>query len=101
MISIWLKVGPEITSVAAVLLFMGGLLRMAYAWLLEEGGSPVSPTRQQLGGMSSRAALPPERSVPAVDFAYQGPGNWRDTNDLQPSVTENTTRQLDAQERDQ
>jgi len=98
MISIWLRVGPEITSLVAVLLSMGGLLRMAYAWLLEDGSPAAASSQQQLGGSSTRAALPPERSIPAADYAYQGPGNWRDTNELQPSVTENTTRLLDHEQ---
>lgn len=45
-------------------------------------------------------ALPPQQSVPANAYIQPLAGSWRDTNDLQPaSVTENTTRLLDEQEK--
>lgn len=60
---------------------------------------PVSPTSAGLYG-TDRAALPPQQSVPASSYATPRPGTWRDTNDLTPtSVTENTTRLLNEDER--
>lgn len=43
----------------------------------------------------STPALPPQQSVPASVYAPPQAGNWRDTNDLVPSVTESTTKLLD------
>jgi len=54
---------------------------------------------QMHGTSSPQPALPPQQSVPASSYAPPHPGNWRDTNDLQPSVTEGTTRMLDEEER--
>jgi len=46
-----------------------------------------------------RVALPQPKSVPASVYAPPQAGNWRDTNDLQPTtITEGTTRLLDKDE---
>jgi hypothetical protein len=46
-----------------------------------------------VGGERGPAALPGAHSIPANAYTAPAPGNWRDTNDLQPtSVTEGTTR---------
>lgn len=60
---------------------------------------PMTPQPQGLhGGMPT--ALPPQQTIPAQVYMAPGPGNWRDTNDLEPSsVTENTTRLLNEDER--
>lgn len=48
----------------------------------------------------NQPALPPQQSIPASAYTTPGPGTWRDTNDLEPtSVTENTTRLLNEDER--
>ena len=86
-------------SLAAVLLFIGGPLRMLYAALFEEGAKqpmvrrpytpqPVRPA--QFGNQVRAGALPPPSVTPATD--------WRPrsvTGELvRPSVTEGTTRLL-------
>ncbi len=57
------------------------------------------PTKSdQLNPASAQSALPPQQSQP-VGYYSAGVGNWRDTNDLEPSsVTENTTRLLEKDE---
>ena len=56
------------------------------------------PDQLQYG--SGQATLPPAHSVPVGMYAAPMAGSWRDTNDLQPtSITENTTRLLDEQEK--
>jgi hypothetical protein len=103
-ISIALQVQePFFVAIAAVLLFMGGLLRMAYAVLFESSsGASVSndpAVRAFTGQRTDQNALPPQREMPASAYAPPGTGNWRDTNDLQPtSVTESTTKLLDEEE---
>ena len=56
---------------------------------------PTPAVHQNLGGPANAQALPPP---PASAYTGPQPGNWRDTNDLQPSVTESTTRLLDEEE---
>jgi hypothetical protein len=99
---------PEIlAALAAIICFIGGPLRMLYAAVFEEGApSPVlhgarpyvSPpiSNPQFGPHVHQAALPPP---PA-----QSASGWRSrpvTAELAnpPSVTENTTRLLDKDDR--
>ena len=97
---------PEIlTALAAIICFMGGPLRMLYAAVFEEGAprpvpqtarSYVSPpVAPRQFGSAHNTALPP----PSVSTAP-----WRQrptTAELAtpPSVTENTTRLLDKEDR--
>jgi len=93
------------TALAAVILFIGGPLRMLYAGLFEEGAStrprivPASympPAMPVQRGAAARApALPPQSVNPA--------SGWRprpNTAEIPqpPSVTESTTRLLDDQD---
>lgn len=98
MTSMAIHIGPGFVGVAAVLLFMGGLLRMAYSLLFEDKGTPVPSAQPQFVAAGAQRELPPQQTVSAESYAYKGPGNWRDTNDLQPSVTENTTRLLEHEQ---
>lgn len=97
---------PQIlTAFAAIICFIGGPLRMLYAGLFEEGAprpmglyGPPMQARPQFGPPMQHQALPPP---PA---RVTGPPNWRsrpNTAELQtpPSVTENTTRLLEKEDR--
>ena len=54
------------------------------------------PDRYGVPAQHQNQALPPKQSIPASVYAPPQAGNWRDTNDLQPtSVTEGTTKLLD------
>ena len=92
-----------LTALAAVLLFLGGALRMLYAGLFEEGAqrqfistSYLPPrTPAQMGPPMRGSALPPNAANPA--------SGWRprpNTAEIlqPPSVTESTTRLLDDQD---
>lgn len=46
-----------------------------------------------------RSALPPVQSIPVSQYGPPQAGHWRDTNDLQPSVTEGTTKLLEKDDR--
>lgn len=104
MISLALNVEPIAAGITAVFFFIGGMLRMAYA-LMFESGDPGAPTLEEkaMAGISAlkssrptHGSLPPQRVEPIATFIPPTSGNWRDTNDLQPtSVTESTTRLLD------
>jgi len=91
-----------LTALAAIICFIGGPMRMLYAAIFEEGApKPIRPygppmhAPQQFGSHASPPALPP----PIV----RAP-NWRarpNTAELAnpPSVTENTTRLLEKEDR--
>lgn len=107
MITIGLDVEPIGVAISAILLTMGGLLRVAYA-LMFESSTPVhlsgmpAGTRALNDGFPGRGqvqALPEGITVPVSAYSAPAPGTWRDTNDLtkQPaSVTDSTTKLLDT-----
>ncbi len=96
--------GPNLLDIlvplAAIIFFVGGLMRMLFAGLFEEGAprhhqivttSYAPPPLSQLGAHAP-AALPPPQNNPAT--------GWRsrpNTSEIRhpSSVTENTTRLLD------
>ncbi len=92
-----------LTAFAAIICFIGGPLRMLYAGLFEEGApspmrmyGPPPVARQQFGPPMQHQALPPQQPRPAA--------SWRprpNTAELvtPPSVTENTTRLLEKEDR--
>jgi hypothetical protein len=98
---------PQMMAIlAALICFIGGPLRMLYAALFEEGaprpvpqyGPPVpmhAPQPQQFVPRAPAPALPPP---PA-----RAPSAWRRPNTAElanpPSVTENTTRLLEKEDR--
>ena len=96
---------PQIlAALAAIICFVGGPLRMLYAAWFEEGaprplpvyGPPPLAAPQQFAPPRQNTALPPP---PAV----RSPPAWRKPNTAElvnpPSVTENTTRLLDKEDR--
>lgn len=95
-----------LAALAAIICFVGGPLRMLYAAVFEEGapnpfrpyGPPVAPMPvhpQQFGPPVQRPALTPPPARPQ--------GAWRRPNTAElanpPSITENTTRLLDKEDR--
>lgn len=93
---------PQLLAIlAAIICFVGGPFRMLYAGLFEEGAPRRFPTygppvaAPQFGPPRQHTALPPP---PA-----RGPSAWRKPNTAElanpPSVTENTTRLLDKEDR--
>jgi hypothetical protein len=93
-----------LTALAAIICFVGGPFRMLYAALFEE----PAPSPQHMYGPPPMAA-PPQFSPPRHNTALPPPparstSGWRDrpnTAELvnPPSVTENTTRLLDKEDR--
>jgi hypothetical protein len=96
---------PFIVAIAAILLTVGGILRMTYALMFESNElygktleeNAYSAAQNFLNRNQTAGALPPQQSIPVSTYVPPSTGNWRDTNDLTgvPSVTENTTRFLD------
>ena len=86
-----------IIPLAALITFIGGLLRIIYARLYEDDTPEMLPEAlpapAHLSARARVSALPPQQSVPARSFAPRR----ANTAELvpPPSVTENTTRLLD------
>jgi hypothetical protein len=88
-------------GIAAILTFLGGIIRMIYALVFESGVPTleneglVENLKKDLLGKQSQKALPPQQTEP-ISTEYQPPaGHWRETADLQPtSITDNTTKTL-------
>ena len=92
-----------IIPLAALITFVGGLLRIIYARLYEDDTPEMEsdalpahvapPAPAHLTSRARVSALPPQQSIPASDFAPRR----ANTAELvpPPSVTENTTRLLD------
>lgn len=97
----------DIVGLAAIIFFLGGILRMIYAAIFESGNPAdttleenVMQTAQKLLNKKPQAnALPPQQEIPASSYIPPTQGNWRDTNDLTPtSVTDSTTKLLQKEE---
>jgi hypothetical protein len=95
---------PWLVAISAVLLLVGGLLRMAYALMFESVNpenfsDPARVPAHLLRAPVGPASLPAGSTIPAS--TYVGPpaaGHWRDTSDLEPrSVTEGTTKLLEKE----
>jgi hypothetical protein len=93
----------ELVGLAAVIFFLGGIVRMIFAIIFESGNpedktieQSVYQTAQKLLNKKPQAnALPPDQSIPVDSYAPPRQSNWRDTNDLEPtSVTDSTTKLL-------
>jgi hypothetical protein len=99
---------PEIIGLAAIIFFIGGIVRMLFALIFESGNPQdktieenVYQTAQKLMNKNPQAgALPPQQSIPTEGYMPPRQSNWRDTNDLQPtSVTDSTTKLLEEKDR--
>jgi hypothetical protein len=96
---------PWPIGVVLFLLGGGGLLRMVYALLFEQGAAGVLPSAPvyhaaslKVSPAAGQASLPPQRAQPASDYVEPRIGGWRDTNDLEPrSVTDGTTKLLEKE----
>ncbi len=106
-ISVALHLQPWGIPIAAIMLFVGGLLRMAYAAMFESpipGGktleeSAFAGAQTLLNRSSGVQSLPAQQSYPVSSYVQPATGNWRDTSDLEPkSVTEGTTKLLENDE---
>lgn len=89
----------ELAAASGVIAFFGGLIIFVSSLLFLKKPSPqiMYPHPAQppaMYGQPQHAALPHAQSIPVSGYTPQA-GNWRDTNDLVPSVTEGTTKLLD------
>jgi predicted nucleic acid-binding Zn ribbon protein len=99
----WLGVEPFAVPIAAIISFMGGLLRIIYAFMFEspevdEPAHGIVPNT--LASSPAQKALPQEQSIPASAYNPPKPSQWIETNELAqpPSVTEGTTKLLEKDE---
>lgn len=94
---------PEvIVPLAAILCFVGGLLRILYAVIMEDAVAPIDPQISGYAGppgpqlnAARAAALPPASANVAPNWAPRP-----NSGDIYqpPSITENTTRLLDKED---
>jgi hypothetical protein len=110
-ITVALDLEPYLTGLAAIIFFVGGVLRMIYAALFEEGANTLqtnqpilNKTQTPLPSAQNYNALPPQPIENNPVSAYQPPiGSWRTpaTGEVvPPSVTEHTTKFLDPDKQD-
>ncbi len=99
----------ELAGISAIVGIFGGLIMVISSFLflkkdlshfsLDRNAYLPSPGQYNVHGQSGRSGLPSAKSIPAEVYGVPQAGNWRDTNDLQPtSVTEGTTKLLDKDE---
>lgn len=103
-----IDIEPWAVAITAIILFVGGLLRMAYAFMFEsatesdQGGSQdYMAAPRTFAAAGRQQTLPPQQSAPiSSDVQFRAAtGTWRDTRDLQPSsVTDGTTKLLEKDE---
>ena len=98
---------PFLVAAFAIILTVGGILRVAYA-LMFESSDPVPALNSKEESLSlfpkfthKAKVLPENSSIPASVYAPPTQGAWRDRNELERrpgSVTENTTKLLEGEE---
>lgn len=105
MVTVFLNIEPFLPAISAILLTVGGLLRMVYALMFESGVSGGNTLEQNVMAASQNlfaakkdaGELPAAQSIPASVYAPPpGTGRWRETNELEApgSVTDSTTKLL-------
>ncbi len=102
-LSVWINAKPFAVVIASIIFFIGGLLRMAYAMLFESNDATdktieqtvYQTTQNLLNRNQNPQALSGQQSIPVENYAPPKYGNWRDTEDLEPSnVIDSTTKLL-------
>lgn len=87
----------------ALIMFVSSLIFLKKEVPRFDMNMPVHPAMQQnpfeMHAPGQQAALPPQQSIPASFYGAPKTHGWRETNDLQPSVTESTTRLLNEDEK--
>jgi hypothetical protein len=82
----------------AIMIILGSLIFLPSSKTKLPYNIPVQPLAPGPYSQPQQQALPPQQSTPARQYT-PGAGSWRDTNDLQPNVTEGATKILNDEER--
>lgn len=101
----FLGIEPFLPAISAIVLIMGGLLRVVYALMFESGNSEgktleqnvIVASQNMFANKKEAGELPPAQSIPVSAYAPPpGTGRWRETNELETpgSVTDSTTKLL-------
>jgi hypothetical protein len=77
---------PFLVVISAIILTIGGLLRMAYAMMFESNvpdektleDNDYQSSRRSLNKKQNIKSLPPEQSIPASAYVPPANGNWRE-----------------------
>lgn len=97
-----LGIEPWPVGLVVALCGVGGLLRVIYALMFESkiplaASSSARELDPALAGFTT-SALPPQREIPANEYASPRPGTWREPDAHTPaSVTDNTTKLLEKE----
>ena len=101
-----LGAADEFVGILAITGFFGGLMILMSSLIFFKSAKLFVPNvlhpppSSTFHGQNQQVALPPQQSIPVNAYNVPQAGNWRDTNDLQPtSATESTTRLLNDEER--
>lgn len=100
-----LNIEPFLPAISAIILTVGGLLRVVYALMFESGiaggrtleQNVMAASQNVFAAKKEAGELPPAQSIPVSAYAPPpGTGRWRETNDLESpgSVTDTTTKLL-------
>jgi len=95
----------QLAGASAIIGIFGGLIMLISSLIFLKKpfvsyALPAQHAPSQMYGQPQQHALPAQHSIPVNNYGVPQAGNWRDTNDLQPtSVTESTTRLLNDEER--
>ena len=100
-----LGIEPWPVGLVVAILGAGGILRIIYALMFESKTPAVTPPGHDIRELSpaqanfSTSALPPQREVPASQYAAPRTPAWRDPETREPtSVTDHTTKLLEKEE---
>ena len=97
----------ELAAASAVIGIFGGLIWMISSLMFLKKAPTIDLSQQYqqppppagLYAQPQYNALPHAQSIPVSNFGPPRAGNWRDTNDLQPTVSESATKLLNEDER--
>ncbi|MEO8572426.1 MAG: hypothetical protein ABI481_00530 [Pyrinomonadaceae bacterium] len=100
-----LRMEPWPVGIVVAVLGVGGILRIIYALMFESktiAALPPGPDARELDPAQagfSTSALPPQRDVPASQYAAPSSPAWRDEKTHEPtSVTDHTTKLLEKEQ---
>lgn len=105
LITVAINAEPFAVAASAIILSVGGILRVAYALMFESSEPATTGSEENAKSLGSvdpvgLRSLPKGQSIPAEAYAPPKEGAWRDTNDLDrhpASVTDNTTKLLEKE----
>lgn len=100
----------RLAGASAILAIFGGLIWMVCSLIFLKSDKVVYPMAPHMYGPQPpqnynlpqqpvyQQALPPQQSIPVSSYQTPQAGMWRDTNELQPTMSEGATKLLEKDE---